>query len=50
MEDFVTENELNCADLAQEVSVRISICGLETVLWYFGQECGYFLPLSEGSA
>jgi hypothetical protein len=24
---------------------RISINGLETVLWHFGEECDYFLPL-----
>jgi hypothetical protein len=45
MEDFVTESDLNCVDLAQEVSVGSSKCGLESVLWYFGKECGYFLCL-----
>jgi hypothetical protein len=29
---------------------RISIHDLETGLWYFGEECGYFLPLSEEAA
>ena len=28
---------------------KISECGIKTVLWYFGKECGCFLPLSEES-
>jgi hypothetical protein len=40
MEDFVTEYDLNCADLALEVSGArgggwISECGLETVFVIF---------------
>ena len=42
IKDFVTESDLNCAYLAQEMTV----CGLETVLWYFGKEYDCFLPLS----
>jgi hypothetical protein len=38
---------LNCADLLKRFQWRISICSLETVLWLFGEECGYFLPLFE---
>jgi hypothetical protein len=39
MEGCVPESALNCADLAQEVS-----------LWYFGEECGCFFPLSAESS
>jgi hypothetical protein len=28
---------------------RISVCSIETVLWHFGEECGWFLPLPEDS-
>lgn len=37
LKDFVAENELDCTDLAQEVSVEknFSVCGLETVLVVF---------------
>ena len=51
MEDFVTESDSNCADLAQEFQGRrISVCGIETVfLWYFGGEYSCFLPLSKKS-
>jgi hypothetical protein len=35
MEDFVTESDLNSADLAQEVSVENSICVLETAFVVF---------------
>jgi hypothetical protein len=36
MEDFITENGLNCADLAQEGSVEKNfICSLETVFVVF---------------
>ena len=31
MEDFVPVSDLNCADLVQ--NRRMSVCGLETVLW-----------------
>jgi hypothetical protein len=31
MADFVTESDLNCADLAQEISVKKNLCGLATV-------------------
>ena len=36
MDDFVTENTLNCAVLTQEISEeRISVCGIKTVLVVF---------------
>jgi hypothetical protein len=36
MKDVVALSDLNCADLAQEVSVeRTSICGLETIFVVF---------------
>jgi hypothetical protein len=58
MKDFVTENDLNFADLAQEVLVKnFNIWPRDcffffvfVFLWYFGEESGYFLPLSEESA
>jgi len=46
VEDFVTVSDLNCSDLAQVVSVE-NMWPRETVLWYFGEEPGYVLPLSE---
>ena len=49
-EDFVAVSDLNCADLAQEVSMEKNSSGLETVFVVFGEECGCFLPLSEESA
>ena len=48
MEDFVAGNNLNCVDLAQEISKEKNFS-----MWHkdcFGGECGYFLPLSEKSA
>ena len=50
MEDFVAESDLNCADLAQEVSVEKNFSMWQRPLWYFGEECGCFLPLSKESA
>jgi hypothetical protein len=35
MEDFVIESDLNYVNLAQEASVRISICGLGTIFVVF---------------
>ena len=35
MADFVTESDLNYADLTQEVSVQKNLCGLETVFVVF---------------
>jgi hypothetical protein len=49
MEDFVSENDLNYVDLAQGVSVE-NFGSLESILCYFGEECGYFMPLSVQSA
>ena len=50
-EDYVAENDLNCVDLAQEVSVgkNLSVWSKDFFV-YFGEECGCFLPLSEESA
>ena len=47
MEDFVAVNDLNCANLAQEVSVKNF--NMWPFLWYFGEEHGNFLPSSEES-
>jgi hypothetical protein len=44
MKDFVAETDVNCADLAQENLVEKNFS-----MWYFGEECGCFLPLSEES-
>jgi hypothetical protein len=51
MKDFVAESDWNYMNLAHEISVenfnmwyRDYFCG------YFRKECGYILPLSEGSA
>ena len=50
IEDFVAESNLNCAELAQEVSVEKNFrMWPRDFLWYFGEECGCFLPLSEES-
>jgi len=48
MEDSAAEYDLNSADLMFHWR-RVSECGSETVLWYFGEEHGWFLPLSEES-
>jgi hypothetical protein len=52
MEDFVDGSDLTCVDLAQEISKEKNFR-----MWHkdcfceiFGEECGYFLPLSEKSA
>jgi hypothetical protein len=51
MEDFVAVSDLNCADLAQEVSVKnFNMWSRDCFCAIFGEECGYFLPLSEESA
>ena len=51
MEDFVAVSDLNCADLAQEVSVKnFNMWSRDCFCGIFGEECGYFLPLSEESA
>jgi hypothetical protein len=49
MEDFVAGSDLNCIDLAQEISKEknFRMWHKDRFLWYFGEECGYFLPLSE---
>ena len=48
MEDFVAGSNLNCVDLAQEISKEKNFSMWHKLfLWYFGEECGYFLPLSE---
>jgi hypothetical protein len=45
MEDFVAENDLNCADLAQEMSVENNLrIWPRDFLWYLSEECGYFCP------
>jgi hypothetical protein len=50
MKDFIAEYFLNCADLAQEVSVENFRMWLrDCFLWYFGEEYGCLLPLSEES-
>jgi len=50
MEDFVTKSDLNYADLVQVASVEnFSMWPIDCFLWYFGEECGCFLPLSEES-
>jgi hypothetical protein len=51
MEDFVAESDLNCADLAQKISVEknFSMWHWDCFLWYYGEECSYILPLSEES-
>jgi hypothetical protein len=45
MEDFVAESNLNCTDLAQEVSEE------NFSMWprdcFYGEEYGCFLPCSE---
>ena len=39
IEDTGVRGDLNCADLAQYVSLeRISVCDLEIVLRYFGEK------------
>ena len=51
MEDFVAWSNLNLVDLAQEISKEKNFRMWHRMfLWYFGEECGYFLPLSEKSA
>jgi hypothetical protein len=35
MEDFVTESDLNSANLAKEVSVEVSACGITTIFVVF---------------
>ena len=51
MEDFVAGSNLNCVDLAQEISKEKNFrMWHKDFLWYFGEECGYSLPLSEKSA
>jgi hypothetical protein len=52
MEDFVAVNNFNCADLAQKglVDKKFSMWPRDCFLWYFGEKCGCFLPLSEESA
>jgi hypothetical protein len=52
MEDFVAGSNLNCVDLAQVISKdnNFRMWHKDCFLWYFGEECGYFLPLSEKSA
>ena len=49
MEDFVAGSNLNCVDLAQEISKEknFSMLHKDCFLFYFGEECGHFLPLSE---
>ena len=49
-EDFVTEYDLNCANLAQEVSVEknFSMWHRDCLL-YCDDKCGSFMPLSEES-
>jgi|UPI0000F50431 hypothetical protein len=44
MEYFVAESDLICGNLVLEVSVAQRL-----FLWYFGEEYGCFLPLSEES-
>ena len=51
MEVIDAEGLLNGAYLAQEVSVEKNFrMWHKDFLWYFGEECGYSLPLSEKSA
>ena len=52
MEVFVAGINLNCVDLIQEISKEknFSMWHKDCFLWYFGEECDYFLPLSEKSA
>ena len=51
MEDSAAVSGLNCEDWAQEVSVekKIQYVAQTLFLWYFGEECGCFLPLSKES-
>jgi hypothetical protein len=51
VDDFAAVSDLNSTDLAQEVSEEknFSICCRDCFLWYFGEECGCFLSLSEES-
>jgi hypothetical protein len=45
MEDFVSGSSLKCVDLAQEISKEKNFSMWHKLfLWYFGEECGYFLP------
>ena len=52
MEDLAAGSDLNCVDLAQEISKEknFSMWHKDCFLWYFGEECDYILPLSEKSA
>jgi hypothetical protein len=49
MEDFVAGSNLNCVDKTQEISKEknFRMWHKRLFLWYFGEECGYFLPLSK---
>jgi hypothetical protein len=50
MEVFVAGSNLNCVDLDQEISKEKNFrMRHKDFLWYFGEECGYFLPLPEKS-
>ena len=51
MEDFVAGSILMVLTWPKRFQMRrISECGIKTVFVVFGEECGYFLPLSEKSA
>ena len=51
MEDFVAGSILTLLTWPKRFERRrISECGIKTVFVVFGEECGYFLPLSEKSA
>jgi hypothetical protein len=52
MEDFVAKSDLNCADLAQEVSVErnFSIWHKDCFCDVLVKDVAVFLPLSEESA
>lgn len=48
MKDIGAEGALKCGSLLKQFQGRrILLCGLEIVLFYFGEECGCFLPLSD---
>ena len=46
MKDLAAGSNLNCVDLAQEISKEknFRMWHKDCFLWYFGEKCGYFLP------